>query len=238
MATLKLLAMSDMHGQLPEPARVATPADVAVIAGDITPKSQMYYGGTASGRYTQMRWILNEFLPWLTLLPVRHVVLTWGNHDHVGEHPDLLPDSVWPARVHVLVNRSVTIDGVSFHGVPHTPRFHNWAFNDDDTPGALGRRWAQVPVGTDVLVSHGPPFGVCDTARRGDSDPLGSRTQAAWLQSADPNRPRVVICGHIHGSGGQSATCGDSHVYNVALVDESYRPCRNPRVIRLPRGRV
>lgn len=232
--TTRLLAFSDLHGHLCDVATLPA-ADIAVITGDITPATHDYYGGTASGRYKQSDWMLHTCMPWLETLPVHHVVLTWGNHDHVGEYPDLLPAMVWPERLHMLVNRSVTIDGVSFHGVPQTPRFHDWAFNDDDTEDALGRRWAQIPDGTDVLLSHGPPYGVCDTIRPGAAA-LGSRTQTTWLQSEASNRPRVLICGHIHGSGGTAGRVGRTDVYNVALVNEQYRVVRSPRVITLDRN--
>lgn len=226
---MTLLAMSDLHGELLDPSTLPR-ADVAVIAGDITPVDHKYYGATMKGVLMQAQWIERTFIPWLATLPVAHVVLTWGNHDHIGEHPELLPDSLWPARMHMLVNQHVTIDGVMFYGVPQTPWFHDWAFNDDDTQASLGRRWAQVPDGTDVLVSHGPPYGVCDTASRG-GPPLGSATQQAWLESEATNRPRLVICGHIHGSSGRSGMCGTSQVYNVALVNEDYRVVHAPRVL-------
>lgn len=229
---MKLLCMSDLHGRLLPSKFIDTPADIAVIAGDITPALHSYHGATAEGRDNQARWIVDTFIPWLETLPVRHIVLTWGNHDHVGEHPHLLPRTVWPDHVHVLVNQSVTLDGLSFYGVPQTPRFLNWAFNEDDTEAALGRFWKQVPVGTDVLVSHGPPCGVCDTIQHGEP-PLGSRTQLHWLQSEALNRPRVVICGHIHGSGGRDGTCYTTQIYNVAVLNENYQLVRPPKIITL-----
>lgn len=232
-----ILAMSDLHGHCLDVSQMLH-ADVAVIAGDITPATQKYHGTHASGRYQQSQWILHTFIPWLDTVPVRQVVMTWGNHDHIGEYPDLLPASVWPSHMHMLVNQRVTIDGVSFYGVPQTPRFRDWAFNEDDLPADHGRRWAQVPMGTDVLVSHGPPRGVCDTVappRRGVfSAGFGSRTQAEWLRSDTPNRPRMVICGHIHGSGGRSGSCGETLVYNVAVVNEEYALAHPPRVLVLP----
>lgn len=229
---MRMLALSDLHGHLCDVSTLPT-ADVAVIAGDITPVAREYYGGTPSGRYTQSVWLLHTFLPWVETLPVQHVVFTWGNHDHVGEYVDLLPRSFYPAHVHLLVNESITLDGVSFHGVPQTPRFHDWAFNDDDTLDALGQRWKQIPDGTDVVISHGPPYGVCDTVRPRSTRRLGSRTQKEWLVSDAPNCPRVLICGHIHGAGGTSALCGRTQVYNVALVDERYDVVRTPEYIEL-----
>lgn len=230
---MKLLCMSDLHGQLP--TGPFPTADVAVIAGDITPALHSFYGGHPAGRMKQAEWIREVFLPWTQTLPVRDVVLTWGNHDHVGEHMrTLLPLAGWPSHVHPLVNDAVMLDGVTFYGVPQTPRFYDWAFNEDDTDEALGRCWREVPDGTDVLVSHGPPYGVVDSIRIG-SEHLGSLTQRTWLCNPDAtNRPRLVICGHIHGSGGRSGSCGNSYVHNVALVNEAYQLIRQPELIVLP----
>lgn len=220
-----LLAFSDIHGSLFDPTDLPT-ADIAVIAGDITPADRKHYGRTSTGLNNQADWMRQSFLPWVTRLPVSHVLFTWGNHDHIGAYPTLLP--AWPSHIHCLSNEGMTVDGITFYAVPETPRFNNWAFNDDDTDAGLGQRWARVPSGTDVLISHGPPFGVCDTSEP-DTPGFGSRTLSAWLQSDADNRPRVIICGHIHGSGGQTGMCGDTQVYNVSVLDEAYERIREPR---------
>jgi Icc-related predicted phosphoesterase len=46
-------------------------------------------------------------------------------------------------------------------------------------------------------------------------------------------RPRVVICGHVHGGFGCYEHQGIP-IYNVSVVDESYRLVNAPTVIDLP----
>jgi hypothetical protein len=46
-------------------------------------------------------------------------------------------------------------------------------------------------------------------------------------------RPRVVICGHVHGGFGRFEHQGIP-IYNVSVVDESYRLVNGPTVIDLP----
>lgn len=228
---MRLLCLSDMHGEL-RPYDETYRADVAVIAGDVMPSATQYHGGHPYGLARQEAWFAHTFVPWVQTLPVDHVVMTWGNHDHLGEHPSRYRACL-PSNVHVLVNESCVIDGIHFHGVPHTPRFHDWAFNMDDTPEGLGRAWAAVPDDTDILVSHGPPRGVVDWIRargiRGER--AGSHTQANWLKSDATNRPFIVICGHLHAAGGHEGWCGDVRVLNVSIVNDDYRVVRNPKVL-------
>jgi Icc-related predicted phosphoesterase len=227
---MRLLCLSDMHGQLRPYDAPQFTAHVAVIAGDVTPAQHRYYGGRPEGLLAQEQWFAHTFLPWVQMLPVEHVVMTWGNHDHLGEHPDRYR-SLLPSNVHVLVNESCVIDGMHFHGVPQTPRFHDWAFNEDDTDTALGRRWSQVPEGTDVLISHGPPRGSVDWVHDRRSERVGSLTQAQWLQSNPPNLPSMIVCGHLHSGGGHAGWCGDARILNVSIVDERYEVVRPPKVI-------
>jgi len=223
---VRLLAISDLHGILPE---ITQHGDVLVIAGDIVPATRYYHGNMPA----QAAWIKDTFVPWLRTVPVSHIVMTWGNHDWVADQSvPLLDDSIWPDNVHVLVNRGVTIDGVHFYGVPQTPRFYDWAFNEDDTDNALGKRWAAVDEGTGVLVSHGPPRGACDwLINRTHGERAGSNTQEAWLKSDAINHPKIVICGHLHAAGGSTSHCGDSVVYNVAIADDGYRQVRGVKEI-------
>jgi Icc-related predicted phosphoesterase len=227
---MRLLCMSDLHGHLPVCDPKVFAADVAVIAGDIMPADREHHGGHVIGLMNQEQWFIHTFLPWAQSLPVKHVVMTWGNHDHLGEHPDRYR-SVLPENVHVLVNESCEIDGVTFYGVPQTPRFFDWAFNEDDTPESLGRRWAEVPDQTHILISHGPPFGTVDWVNDRTGQRVGSHTQADWLKSEASNRPVMVLCGHIHGSGGQFGMCGDVKVANVGILSERYQVVRNPMLL-------
>ena len=232
---MKILGLSDLHGY--RPATDLWPAaDVAVIAGDIVPATAQYHGTSATGRMRQAEWMKNEFIPWLSTIPVKHVVMTWGNHDWCADQPggSLIPDSWWPEHCHMLVNRGITIDGVHFYGVPQTPRFYDWAFNEDDNERSLGLRWDAVDPETDVLISHGPPFGAVDwVGTRSKGERVGSVTLRRWLEAEEQRRPSVVVCGHIHEAGGMRGCVNNTSIVNVALVDERYKLCRTPMVIEV-----
>lgn len=235
MNYMKILALSDMHGILWHPSRYGFAqkhfdADIAIIAGDVVPATMAYHAASAIGLKNQVRWVIEEFIPWTQTLPVSQVLVTWGNHDWFADQAGdpLVPAHLWPSNVHILQNERLTIDGIHFYGVPQTPRFYDWAFNEDDTEDGLGARWRAVPDGTDVLISHGPPLGACDRVFQGGRFlHVGSVTQRRWLDSGAPNVPRHVVCGHIHSAHGER-TLGDIHIHNVSMVNERYHFTHHP----------
>jgi Icc-related predicted phosphoesterase len=84
-----------------------------------------------------------------------------------------------------------------------------------------------------VLVSHQPPLDHSDRTFNLDSgkvDHVGSRE---LLDAIERVRPKVVICGHVHGGFGRYEYQGVP-IYNVSVVDEKYRLVNPPTVIDLP----
>jgi Icc-related predicted phosphoesterase len=60
-----------------------------------------------------------------------------------------------------------------------------------------------------VLVTHSPPFGHADEA---GGRHLGSR---AVLDAIRRTRPRLVVCGHIHGHWTEQSHEGETRVINA-----------------------
>ena len=122
---MKICAMSDLHGHLPDPEQIEQ-VDVVVICGDIVPlkiqRASMFVD----------EWLKNEFKEWVQLLPCERVILTPGNHDfyfhsitrtkledtlnHIGKKLVYLEDS------------SYIYKGVSFYGCPWCTGPLDWAF--------------------------------------------------------------------------------------------------------------
>jgi Icc-related predicted phosphoesterase len=85
-----------------------------------------------------------------------------------------------------------------------------------------------IPEGTDVVVTHGPPFGVLDKSL--SSTPhLGCEELAKAIEQI---RPRLNIFGHIHGGHGQMTANGTQFV-NASAVDEAYRLVHEPQVVEI-----
>ncbi|MEA3334008.1 MAG: hypothetical protein U9Q58_10500 [Pseudomonadota bacterium] len=53
------------------------------------------------------------------------------------------------------------INGIKIFGSPWTPMFMNWCFMAQRGV-EIARKWAKIPADIDVLVTHGPPYGVMD----------------------------------------------------------------------------
>jgi Icc-related predicted phosphoesterase len=131
-------------------------------------------------------------LDWIAELPHRRKVVVAGNHDwaFVRERRQAL--ALLDAGVDYLEDTGVEIGGVQFWGSPWQPEFCGWAFNLPRGP-ALAERWALVPDGADVLVTHGPPRRIGDLTgdgRREGCDDLLARVREV--------NPRLHVFGHIH----------------------------------------
>lgn len=119
-------------------------------------------------------------------------------------------DAVGWGAAHVLHGGGTTIDGTPFFGlgggVPVTP-FGPWSY--DLTEAEARALLSDCPEGA-VLVSHSPPKGAVDRDSTGQS--LGS---AAVREAIEAHAPRLTVCGHIHGSWGNTATIGPTRVVNA-----------------------
>jgi Icc-related predicted phosphoesterase len=110
----------------------------------------------------------------------------------------------------VLHGSQTTLDDVCFYGIgggiPTTP-FGAWSydFSEDEAKELL-----QDLLSGGVLISHSPPKGVLD--RSADGKSLGSETVREAIVI---KKPKLVVCGHIHGSAGQKARLGPTTVINA-----------------------
>ena len=189
----------------------------------------------------QQAWFDRNVRPWLASAPAKHKLLTWGNHDWCGQACNFRSDSPAHARstdLQILVDEGTTVPfaraasrEMSVWATPWSNPFMRWAFMK--RPSDLERVYAEIPDDTDILVSHQPPYGYGDRTFNLDSaraEHVGSRE---LLDAIERVRPKVVICGHVHGGFGRYEH-GDVPIHNVSVVDESYRLVNAPTVIDLP----
>lgn len=210
----KIVCLSDTHGQhwqIDVP-----PGDILIHAGDF-----------CSGRGSLAQ--VADFNRWLGTLPHTHKVVIAGNHDFP------LQDKPTCARLiqnaHYLRDSSVVLEGYKIYGSPWQPTFHNWAFNLPRGGAELSAKWDAIPDDTDILVTHGPPAGICDLTTTGES------VGCAALRRRTENIPGLFlhVFGHIHEARG---VCGDEQPWriNASIVDEQYdlSKWRGPIVFNMP----
>jgi Icc-related predicted phosphoesterase len=199
---MRLVVISDTHG-LHDTIKSLPDGDVLVHAGDFM-----------NGGYDPREAI--SFNRWLGDQPFKHRVVCAGNHDRYFQNSPHEARALL-ANATYLENSGVTIDGVTFWGSPYTPEFMDWAFMYPRGSGA--KRWEHIPNDLDVLITHGPPFGILDQLAPG-GEHLGC---AELLAAVEQKKPRVHLFGHIHGGAGTSIRGGTRFV-NAAYLNEQYRP--------------
>jgi Icc-related predicted phosphoesterase len=221
---MRIILTSDLHGNLPE----IPECDLLIIAGDIAPDF-MYARQTGhrydwqDGAHDQIRWFNTTFRDWLDNVPSAYTVAIGGNHDFgLEQKQDALGDLRWV----YLQDDECKIDGLRIYGTPWVPNLASWAFHGGYSQ--IDQAYLDaIPEGIDILVSHGPPNGY------GDIIPMGHFGFAEDSHVGDTGmkdmlarvKPRVFVCGHIHeGFGHYRHPDVEEGIFNVAYVDESYRP--------------
>lgn len=76
-------------------------------------------------------------------------------------------------------------------GSPYSPADGLWAFGY--RPEEASRLWKQIPLDTDIVVTHTPPKHHCDKSNTRDIAGCETLRQMLWWV-----RPHLVVCGHIH----------------------------------------
>ena len=190
---MKLLLFSDLHASSDAARKIVERSrgvDVVVGAGD----------------FGNVRRMLQGCVDILSVIRTP-TVLVAGNNESTEEL--VAACKSWPAA-RVLHGSAATIDGVTFFGlgggVPITP-FGSWSYDLSEEQAA--RLLARCPEGC-VLVSHSPPKGAVDVASNGQS--LGSTVVRDCILV---KKPALVVCGHIHASGGTVAGLDGVPVVNA-----------------------
>ena len=190
-----LLLFSDVHGDREACRRLvdrATEVDVVVGAGD----------------FCVARRNLSAPIEVLSAIDTP-TVLVPGNAEDEDELAEQIERHDWTAA-RVLHGSGTTINGVPYYGIgggiPVTP-FGPWSY--DFTEAQAEAMLSDLPDRA-VLVSHSPPKDVVDRDSKGQS--LGSTAVRAAIEATEP---RLTVCGHIHGSWGETDTLAGTPVVNA-----------------------
>jgi hypothetical protein len=125
-----------------------------------------------------------------------------------------------------LQDHTHTIDGVKIYGSPWQPEFYNWAFNLPRNGKELQETWSNIPNDTEILITHGPPWGHCDVT------PYGNLNVGCELLRVrvDELKPKIHVFGHIHSGYGYKFHEG-THFINAAVLGERYSYDNKPLTI-------
>lgn len=197
---LRLVLLSDTHSR--HAAHDIPPGDVLVHAGDLTDVGRIPEVAAVDAFFARQ--------------PHRHKVVIAGNHDFLFERDPKTARALMKS-VTYLEDSGATVAGLRFWGSPWQPWFYDWAFNlPEGAP--LAEKWALIPEGIDVLVTHGPPYGIGDLCHHGGR--VGCRELAKRVRAL---RPRLHVFGHIHEDRGWWQIDGTLYV-NAANSYDAFPP--------------
>lgn len=237
---MKILVTSDTHGYLPE---ITEPFDLLLMPGDVCPAHDHYFS-------YQKEWLETEFVNWVNKLPFKgawaQVVLTWGNHDGVGERltkPQLEELRIKTGgRLVILKNEAYDFEyldeneevkTVKIFGTPYCKIFGHWAFMV--SPEKLHEKYSKIPEGLDILISHDSPhmnrLGLIQEGYNAGED-AGNFILDEYIRE---KAPRYFFSGHIHSGNHNFETVNvaadpdeDEPIFvkmaNVSYINERYYP--------------
>ena len=207
---MQITLISDTH-QL-----VQRPAEKDLLTSRLTGGQVLIHAGDMSGMGSIPE--ITTFLEWFSGLPYTHKILIAGNHDWLFEKEPYLAKEIltdYPGITY-LNDSGTEIDGIRFWGSPITPNFNNWAFNRYHTE--IGKHWDLIPDGTDVLITHGPPYLVLDQV----GGVLQNVGCPKLLKRVQEVRPKLHVFGHIHEGRGLKQI-GETIYVNASVLNSAYR---------------
>jgi Icc-related predicted phosphoesterase len=206
----RITFISDTHTKHDKVNGFLTGGDILVHAGDLTGR----------GYITE----IENFMKWYDNINNYDTkVFIAGNHDFGFENDN--------EKVKGLLTGYKTIEYlqddllmvgedydtmIKIWGTPWQPEFHNWAFN---LPRGekLKEKWDMIPMNTDILITHGPPFGKLDYVPY-DGVNVGCEE---LMKRVEEIKPKIHVFGHIHEGYGYVFD-GNTHYINAAVLNGRY----------------
>lgn len=207
---MRIDIISDLHGYEPK----LEGGDLLIVAGDLT----------ACDRGLQHL----KFIQWFCEQKYEKKVLILGNHDGYVKNNVPVEDR---RGFSYLLDSGTEYKGLKIWGSPWTPTFYNWHFMKD-RGDAIKEKWDLIPEDTDILITHGPPFGILDEVKISSKAFKEKHAGCEDLRRAvERIQPRLHAFGHIHEGYGQTVLkCATKDIIcvNASIMNENYDPVNKP----------
>lgn len=212
---MKITCISDLHGEAPD----LPGGDLLIVAGDLT------------GNDSLKGW--NGYFKWLKAQNYRKKVFIAGNHDGFLKSVISTTESkamqLWRDEgFEYLFDSGTEFEGLKIWGAPWTPEFCDWHFMLPRGP-ALKEKWDLIPNDTDILITHGPAYGILDGVARYkmNIEKVGCEE---LRKAVERIKPKLHVFGHLHLDGCQKVLLknpgyGDENntlCVNAAFLDDDY----------------
>lgn len=208
---MRILHISDTHGLPPEP--IDKDFDIVVHSGDFMPNRT--FGQRLIEEPFQKYWLETNAPRISPLYKTKPFLVVPGNHDYIDAVP-ILRAAGFDARF--LADTHLEVEGVTFYGHPWTPEFCGWNWMCKRTEMALRlQSFAELANqgAVDVLVTHGPMYGVLD--RNQDGERCGCPVLKRAIQDAR-HSPKALLHGHIHEAKGLMTWSRGMRISNAACT--------------------
>jgi Icc-related predicted phosphoesterase len=222
---MKIVCISDTHGLHGKMVHKIPDGDILLIGGDISNY------GTAAQLISFNDWLGGEKSKF------DKIICIGGNHDYGLDlnhengllcNPNKISGKELLTNCIYLDDEEYTYKDVKIYGSPITPWFYNWAFNRERGV-EIKKYWEMIPTDTDILITHGPPYGVMDyverTMTRVGCEDLSNRIK-------DLTQLKLHLFGHIHQGYGIEEISGVTYV-NASICDEDYNPLNKPIILEI-----
>lgn len=224
MPTVKLCCISDTHGR--HDRLKIEPCDILIHAGDLTSQGHIQESLDA--------------IEWIEKAPAGYKIFIAGNHElgWDGIKPYWLEDTLSQLKkdTYYLQDTGIELMGIKFWGTPWQPEFFDWAFN---LPRGekLAEKYVLIPQDTDILISHGPPYGIFDEIPNSYLQPgehdihKGCEDLLSRIKNL---RLKYHVYGHIHLDKRKEINwkylndIGGTRCINAAVVDNQYKVIVKP----------
>jgi len=183
--SVRIVHISDTHQKENVFLKNIPFGDILVHSGDFS----HFWKKMTEDNYEQLLKAFNEFLG---KLPHKHKIFVSGNHEtrlpfHSKEDIQaLLSNCVY------LQDSAVVIEGIKFYGSPWTHTKHGFI----GSAAHIKSMWERIPVDTDVLITHHPPYNILDSAYLMHWGCRDLRDRVLKI------RPKIHLFGHVHDDAG------------------------------------
>ncbi len=181
---MRIWHISDTHGNH-EKLDIPRDIDIVIHSGD----------ASNSNNPVENLFEFAKFFEWFESVNIPNKVFVPGNHETSIARGLFPKQNFADSGIHFLQESSVTLNGLNIWGSPITPTYGQWAFMV--SRHKTDRYWQSIPADTNIIVTHGPPFGVLDATYdvNNNYDLCGDR---ALQKRVFALNPKLMCFGHIH----------------------------------------
>lgn len=239
---MKIAVISDLHGNL-----IYYPSnywngleecEVLFICGDIFPLRIQFNMPKCH------EWLINEFIPWATELPIEKVYVIGGNHDAWFERNEEEARKLLSEQGKITYIKNNLIEHISIQdgdtytifGTPYCHIYGNWPFMRDEDK--LRELFNEIPENIDILFSHdAPTLGTVGTILQyGSYNMMTNAGNPILSEFILEKKPTYCFCGHIHSGNHILEKIGDSYIANCSILDEKYNIAYPPLYLRVAKN--